>query len=170
MDPLSSNPFIVFTFLAAPAVMTNAAAVMSLTTANRIARAVDRSRALVAELADPGATPADIRAFRVREVEVARERAVLLNRALASFQLAFGSFATATLVALLGAFVGHFELRYVGYGVFLLVLACMAVAVGGVARGAWLVVRESRMAYAILREETAHVLRVLIVPPDEQVT
>jgi len=46
-------------------------------------------------------------------------------------------------------------------------LGCMAVAIGGVARGAWLLVRESRMAYAILREEAAHVLQVLNVPPAE---
>src|SRR5262245_31170372 len=98
-----SSPFTVFTLIAAPAVMTNAAAVMSLTTSNRLARAVDRARALVKELAGPVKGDAEERAFHVREVETARERAELLIQALASFQVAFAFFATATLVALVGA-------------------------------------------------------------------
>ena len=44
MDPFSANPFTVFTLITAPAVLTNAAAVMSLTTSNRLARAIDRGR------------------------------------------------------------------------------------------------------------------------------
>ena len=45
MPPFTTNPFIVFTFIAAPAVLTNAAALLGLTTSNRIARAIDRARA-----------------------------------------------------------------------------------------------------------------------------
>ena len=41
----------------------------------------------------------------------------------------------------------------------------MLVAVGGVVMGARLVIIESRMAYQILREESAHVVRSLIVGP-----
>src|SRR4051812_16379887 len=110
MDLQGGNPFIVFTLIAAPAVLTNAAAVMSLTTSNRIARAVDRGRALVAELSRPEPMPTEKRQFRLREIEVAQRRAVLLIRAMGSFQFALGGFAMTTVVALIGAalsFVGH---------------------------------------------------------------
>jgi hypothetical protein len=165
MDPLASNPFTVFTFIAAPAVMTNAAAVMSLTASNRIARAVDRSRALVVELAKAGAVAEDIRPFRIREVGVAHDRAVLLNRALAAFQFAFGFFAAASILALVGATFGHFQLTYLMYGNVLVALVSMALAVGGVVRGAYLLVRESQMAYRVLREETAYIMHGLVLPP-----
>ena len=70
MNLLTDNPFIVLTVIAAPAVLTNASAVMSLTTSNRIARAVDRGRALVAELSKPEPMPVEKRQFRIREVEM----------------------------------------------------------------------------------------------------
>jgi hypothetical protein len=161
MDPLAGNPFVVFTFIAAPAVMTNAAAVMSLTTANRLARAVDRGRALVAQLSAPDAGPSELRDLHVREVEVARQRAELLIRALAAFQLSFGSFAAATMVALLGACLALIAPRVVVTVTMFLVVACMAVAIGGILTGAAVLVRESRIAYSILREESAHVVRLL---------
>jgi hypothetical protein len=168
MDFIGSNPFTVFTFIAAPAVMTNAVAVMSLTTSNRIARAVDRSRALVAELRDhTKECDPEIRNFQVREVGVARDRAMLLNRSLASFQFAFGSFAAATLLALLGAVFGHLDVLALVYSALLLVVGCMALGIGGIVRGALLIVREARMAYTILREESQYVLKsvILTVPP-----
>ena len=42
MDPLITNPFAVLTFIAAPAILTNASSVMALGTSNRFARAIDR--------------------------------------------------------------------------------------------------------------------------------
>ncbi len=163
---MGDNPFVVFTVIAAPAVMTNAAAVMSLTTSNRLARAVDRSRALVNELKkpDPEVTPED-RSFHVREVEAARQRAELLIQALGAFQVAFAAFASATLVALFGASLSLMAPQGLGHVGLTLVIACMVVAVGGVVMGARLIIIESRMAYQILREESAHVVRSLIVGP-----
>src|SRR5262245_63161682 len=102
MDPLGGNPFVVFTFIAAPAVMTNASAVMSLTTANRLARAVDRGRALVAQFTGPNASTLQMRDLQLREVGVARRRAELLMRARAAVQRSFGSFAAAQMVGLCG--------------------------------------------------------------------
>jgi hypothetical protein len=158
--PFPENPFAVLTFIAAPAVLTNASAVMSLTTSNRLARAVDRARALVKELADEQHKGDSLQTFRVREVEVARERAGLLIRALGFFQLAYGGFAAATLVSLLGAAI------VVWQGVFIHIilgaaLICALVAVGGIVAGAAILVRESRIAYRILREETVFVLESL---------
>jgi hypothetical protein len=149
-----SNPFVVFTFIAAPAVMTNAAAVMSLTTANRLARAVDRGRALLAELSKGDGQPSEGRFFQVREIGVAHRRAELLIRALGAFQLAFGAFAAASLVALLGACLALIAPKVVVTITLFLVVAVMLVAIGALTLGAGLLVHESRLAYRILHEQT----------------
>jgi hypothetical protein len=167
MQPFPDNPFAVLTFIAAPAVLTNASAVMSLTTSNRLARAVDRARALVKELSDEKSKEDTFHAFRVREVEVARERAGLLIRALGFFQLAYGGFAAATLVSLLGAALvvmkGLFHEVILGAA-----LMCALVAVGGIVTGSAILVRESRMAYRILREETVFVLEAINDPAEKK--
>src|SRR5229473_6503272 len=49
-SPITENPFAVLTLIAAPAVFTNASSVLSLGTGNRLARVVDRTRALVKDL------------------------------------------------------------------------------------------------------------------------
>src|SRR5437763_9116185 len=48
--PISDSPLAILTFIAAPAVFTNAASVLALGTGNRLARVVDRTRQLSAEL------------------------------------------------------------------------------------------------------------------------
>ena len=158
MDLLGGNPFIVLTFIAAPAVLTNACAVMSLTTSNRIARAVDRGRALVAELSKPEPMPVAKRQFRLREIEVAQRRAVHLIEAMASFQFACGGFAMTTVLALLGAALGFLGIHAVNIGALALVLLCQSLAVGGIVRGSTLLIRESRMAYSVLRQEADQML------------
>jgi hypothetical protein len=158
MDLLGGNPFIVLTFIAAPAVLTNACAVMSLTTSNRIARAVDRGRSLVKELSRPEPMPSERRQFRLLEVSVAQRRAVLLIEAMAAFQFACAGFATTTLLALLGAALGFLGIRAVNIAALALVLGCQSLAVAGIVRGASKIIRESRMAYAVLRQEADQML------------
>jgi hypothetical protein len=164
MQPFTENPFTVFTFIAAPAVLTNSAALLGLTTSNRLARAVDRARTLVRELSGADRKDDSLGSFRVREIEVARWRAVLLVRALGFFQLACGSFAAATLMALLGAVLALFNATTLREASLIATLVCTAVAVAGIVAGCSILVRESRMAYSILREETIHVLEALGEP------
>src|SRR3989442_13613749 len=103
MDALQSNPLAVLTFIVAPAVLTNAASVMGMPTANRFARAVDRARALSALLEgkEEGSDPELDR--RRRQLAYAEQRAMLLVRALTAFYLSVGAFAAASLASLLGA-------------------------------------------------------------------
>ena len=158
MNVLTENPFIVLTVIVAPAVLTNASAVMSLTTSNRIARAVDRGRALVAELSSPEPMPGDRRQFRLREIGVSQQRAVLLIRAMAMFQFACGGFAMTTVLALFGAALGLLGISEVNIAALTLVLVCKTMAVTGVVRGSFLLIRESRMAYSVLRQEAEQML------------
>jgi len=60
---VESNPFAILTFIAAPALLTNASSLLALGTSNRFARNVDRARALLAML-EGRATSSAIRAPR----------------------------------------------------------------------------------------------------------
>ncbi len=135
MDPLTANPFAVFTFIVAPAVLTNASSVMGQQTANRFARAIDRARSLAKEVrghendADPET------ALRVRQLASAERRALLLVRALTAFYGAVGAFAAASRAALFGAVAvtaGSIALRDVALWV---ALAGGATGVGGLIAG-----------------------------------
>ncbi len=153
MDGLRGNPLAVLTFIVAPAVLTNAASIMGMQTANRFARAVDRARALSAllegkeEVSDPELD------LRRRQLEYAERREIILVQTLTAFYLAVGAFAAASLSSLLGAIFAVVEqeaLRHVALG---LALASGALGVGGLLAGSGLVVWETRQSLAILREE-----------------
>ena len=47
----ASNPFIVLTYVSGPAVLTNASVLLLLSTSNRFARSIDRSRNLAENIA-----------------------------------------------------------------------------------------------------------------------
>src|SRR5882672_7907964 len=73
MAALPSNPFAVLSFIVAPAVLTNASSVLILSTSNRLARAVDRTRALSRELEASQAPDSEADAQRLRELTVAEK-------------------------------------------------------------------------------------------------
>src|SRR6185503_3313180 len=100
-DP--TNPFAALSLIVAPAVLTNASSILVLSTSNRLARAVDRARALAAHLESP--TPPDERlvALRFKEMNSAERRALLLLSALRFFYASIAAFATAALTSLIGA-------------------------------------------------------------------
>ncbi|HEV3263719.1 MAG TPA: DUF2721 domain-containing protein [Gemmataceae bacterium] len=159
MDGFGANPFGMLTFIVAPAILTNASSVMALGTSNRFARAIDRARALSAQVEGKESDSDPEIALGIRQLRVAERRALLLVRALTAFYLAVGSFAAASLISLLGAvfFVAHSEVLHL---VTLVVAFCAGVAgVGGLATGSGLLVWETRMALRILREETEFLLK-----------
>lgn len=154
MDPLSANPFAVLTLIAAPAMLTNASAVMSLSTSNRFARAVDRARSLSKELQSKGDTPDDFTAQRFRQLTYANRRALLLVRALTAFYISLGGFAAAAITSLFGAL--FFAAGVVGPREVAMIVAigCGVVGVSGLVWGAGILVYETRLTLAIVREET----------------
>src|SRR2546426_12701156 len=102
MDP-SVNPFAVLSLIVAPAVLTNASSVLAMSTSNRLARAVDRARELSKQLEEAGELSSPEAVRRLRELAATEQRSLMLLAALRSFYVALGSFASATLVSLLGA-------------------------------------------------------------------
>jgi hypothetical protein len=104
----AQSPFAVLTFIAAPALLTNASSVLAMSTINRMLRTRDRMHEMFAE--------SQARKFEGREAarlveQVGRveKQAIILLRALRSIYVALASFAGATLVTLLGALLAPFH-------------------------------------------------------------
>ncbi len=102
LTPVSDSPFAVLTLIAAPAVFTNASSLLSLGTGNRLARVVDRTRALVKDLHGTDIDPAT-RTLWMSHLGRLERRGALLVRAMSFFYGAVGCFAAASVVSLLGA-------------------------------------------------------------------
>src|SRR5688572_1361554 len=137
-----TNPFAVLSLMVAPAILTNAASVLAMSTSNRLARAVDRGRELSKQLEGT----AD------RSSPTAEQRAILLVAALQRFYIAMGGFALATFISLLGATLAAFEQPIVVQALELAGIAAGLLAVGAMVHGSITLIRETRIALAVMRE------------------
>jgi hypothetical protein len=152
MSPFNENPFAVMTLIAAPAIMTNAASVLTLGTSNRLGRVVDRSRELAKMLheLDPGSRDYEV---RNRQLERLQRRSKTVVKALTAFYFAIGCFAVAALVSLIGATLASSEYQFVFRGAAGAGLVIGTLAVGALATGCTLLVVETRLAVINLAEE-----------------
>ena len=158
MDPAAvpqsvASPLAALSLIVAPAILTNASSVLAMSTSNRLARAVDRARELARQLEGAESGSPDSAERRLHDLSVTEDRAVLLLRALRSFYLALGGFATATLLSLMGAVAeaaapGVRAVR----GLELGGLVAGALAVAALVQGSGLLLRETRLAVAMLQE------------------
>src|SRR5678815_4087845 len=105
---ITQSPFAVVTFIAAPALLTNASSVLAMSTINRMLRTRDRMQQLFAKSEAGRSTEAES-ARLVEQVNRTEKQALLLLRALHSIYLALGAFSAATLVTLLGAVLASFQ-------------------------------------------------------------
>jgi Protein of unknown function (DUF2721) len=122
-ENLSDNPFALLSLIAAPAVLTNAASVLVMSTTNRFLRASERMRALSVRVEEKKITPG-LQTLLRAQVDRTERQAVLLLGALRAAYIAIGSFASASLISILGA--GLASTVRVGFHV----LAGLALAVG----------------------------------------
>src|SRR5213594_968337 len=99
MEPvtLTQSPFAVLTFIAAPALLTNATSVLALSTINRMLRTRDRMHELFNRSEAGGQSEAETKRL-LDQVDRVERQALLLLRALHSIYVALGSFAAATFV------------------------------------------------------------------------
>jgi hypothetical protein len=151
-ESLSHGPFTVLTFIAAPAVLTNAASVLAMSTINRMLRTRDRMQQLFHESEKGVISPAQAARLVVQVNRVERQAAHLL-RALHSIYVALAAFAAGTLVTLLGAVLGNWEglisFRFlVGFGLLL-----GFVGVSGLVWGCWNLLQATRLSLVNIREE-----------------
>jgi hypothetical protein len=152
MDSFANSPFAALTIIGAPAILTNASALLCLGTSNRLARIVDRSRVLAAELGhiEPGSALAD--RYRSHLARL-KGRAHLLMRALRLFTASIGSFAAAALISVIGALLAARASEIVWESTAALSLLSGTAGVAGLVLGSALVVRETQLAVQFLDEE-----------------
>lgn len=163
---LEHNPFIVFTFLAAPAILTNASTLMTLSTSNRLARSVDRMRSI----ADVILTPADAgkpagrasltRALAIEQFQASSRRCRVLIRALRSCYVAVGCFATGTCVAMLGASLSYFQIDDAAKACVLVMLIIAGIGMLALASAAVFLIRETTSTLEMLGSEERSIAAV----------
>jgi hypothetical protein len=156
MDP-QANPFAALSLIAAPAVLTNASSVLALGTSNRLARAVDYARQLTTQLEQQNTLDSPSTGVRSRELEAVQRRMLMLIRALSAFYVAIGSFASAALISLIGAVLTPTVPALAAKAIESLAVCVGAVAVGALVRGAFLLVRETRVAVGTMEDRVAQV-------------
>jgi hypothetical protein len=132
LNLLTENPFAVLTFIAAPALLTNASCLLALSTINRLVRTRDSMHELLQESEN---TARPQRPNFIAHVNRVERQAVVLLFALRCIYVGLGAFVAATLVTLLGAVAGQLgsELAMrvvIGIGL-LLGIAGVAGLVGG---------------------------------------
>ena len=144
MDSSPYQPFELLTFIAAPALLTNASSLLILSTSNRFARAVDRARSLRREHGLSG------------DIDLANRRAHMLAQALVAFYIAVSVFALGTFIELLGgglASIGHERLA--PEVIYLGIRLHGAIGMLAIAAGAALLSVETTLAYRGLVEEAS---------------
>ena len=151
---LAQSPFAVLTFIAAPALLTNASSVLALSTINRMLRTRDRMHELFAK-SEAGAQSGENAARLIQQVNRVEKQAALLLRALHSIYVALAAFASATLVTLLGAGVASFQ-----GALWLHLLAALGVVlgfigVGGIVLGCASLFQATQLSLINIREEAA---------------
>jgi Protein of unknown function (DUF2721) len=149
---VAGNPFAVLTAVVAPAILTNASSVLALGTSNRLARVVDRTRIVAAQLAsfEPGSADYQVWSAQLRPLHV---RTQLLVKALRLFYAGLGLFAASALVSVggsIGAYYGQVVLFHTAAALAVLTGAS---AVFGLCAGCSLMVRETQLAVKYLEEE-----------------
>jgi len=149
---LADNPFAALTIVVAPAVLTNASSVLCLGTGNRIARVVDRTRVLTAELAQLDAD-SPLRPAYQKQLARLSLRAHLLLRALRFLYTSIGSFASAALISIVGSLLITISGETAFHVLAALGLVAGSVGVAGLVVGCSMMVRETGLAVEFLSEE-----------------
>lgn len=151
-NAVAGNPFAVLTAIVAPAILTNASSVLALGTSNRLARVVDRTRLVAAQLAsfEPGTPDHQIWSAQLAPLHI---RSQLLVRALRFFYAGLGLFAASALVSVGGSLVAYY-----GQAALFRVAAALGILTGasavfGLCAGCVLMVRETQLAVKYLEEE-----------------
>ncbi|HVZ13876.1 MAG TPA: DUF2721 domain-containing protein [Bauldia sp.] len=151
---MDTNPFVVLSYVSGPALLTNATSLLLLSTTNRFARTIDRSRSLTAALNQ--APSGRDNTTEAEELRIVGRRIRLIGTAIAAFYLAAAMFALATVMSILGAVIAE----ETGAATLLDAIVVSAVALGGLGFAAFVaaalaLVIEARLAIRALARESA---------------
>lgn len=151
---LSPNPFALLSLIGAPAVLTNAASVLALSTSNRFLRASERMRALSTRTEDRNLAP-DTRALLLRQAERTERQALFLLKGLRAAYVALGSFASASLISILGAGLAGSSLHVGFRALGTLALLVGFVGAGGLVTACAKLLQATRLSMLNMSEEAA---------------
>jgi hypothetical protein len=160
---LSQSPFAVLTFIAAPALLTNATSVLALSTTNRMLRTRDRMSELFAK-SEAKTSSEEERGRMVEQVNRVEGQALLLLGALGRIYMALGAFSAATLVTLLGAGLAHFQDALWFRLLTGLALVLGFIGVAGLVLGSLNLFRATHLSLLNLRQEAALIRQRRSVP------
>lgn len=151
-NAVTGNPFAVLTAIVAPAILTNASSVLALGTSNRLARIVDRTRIVAAQLAtfEPGSSDYELWSAQLAPLRI---RGQLLVKALRFFYSGLGLFAASALVSVAGSLVAYYGQPVLFQASAALAIVTGASAVFGLCWGCVQMVRETQLAVKYLEEE-----------------
>lgn len=151
-EQIQANPFVILTFIVAPAILTNASTLMVMSTTNRFARAVDRARDLSRQIEmaikQNDAIPERLK----KELLVTETRAVLLLRATRSFYFSLGCFAFAVFVSLFGAGMISMGIDDLNRILAITAITSVFMAVSGLVVGSMLLFYETRLVVRIIQD------------------
>jgi hypothetical protein len=152
-DPtnLAQNPFALLSLIAAPAVLTNSASVLALSTSNRFLRASERLRSLVAKYEE--AMPLEPRALLVKQLRRVEKQATLLLDGLRSAYVAIGSFVSASLISILGAGVAASAFHELFHYLAALALGVGVIGAAGMVWASVNLLRATRLAMMNMTDE-----------------
>ncbi len=152
---LASNPFALLSLVGAPAVLTNAASVLALSTSNRFLRTSERMRGFAAEIEKAKASP-DTRALLLKQIDRTQEQATLLLGALRGAYIAAGGFTAATLISILGAAVAPHSPR-LDAGIAVVALGVGMIGAGALVLACKRLLTATRSSLVNMSEEAAYV-------------
>ena len=152
-----TNPFAVLTFISAPAILTNASCVLLFGTGNRYGRAIDRVHELSDGVQRGNDSDEGELQLRIRQLEAAETRTLLIVRALTCFYTAVAGFVGSTLVSLIGAVLVYTQMDRGVTLSFGIAFLAGTVGVFAMIAGAVMLARESRFSFRILRDEKTFV-------------
>ncbi len=151
-DFTSQNPFALLTLIAAPALLTNAASLLALSTSNRFLRAGERLRAVVEGIEK--AAPED-RDWRVAHMNRIEQQAVLLLGALRAVYVALGAFVSASLISIVGAAFAARNWHPAAEIMMVLGLVCGFVGAGSIVWACVRLFHATRLSLMNISEEAA---------------
>lgn len=151
-DLLAHNPFAVLSLIAAPAILTNSASVLALSTINRFLRASERMHALGSEM-EKGGLPEDRAALLIRQVTRVEAQAILMLSALRAAYVALAAFVSASLISIIGAGVASSPWERGAYSLVLVALGVGFVGAGGLVWACVHLFRATRLSVESIAEE-----------------
>jgi len=158
VDPnvLTTSPFAALTFVAAPALLTNASSGLALSTINRMLRTRERMHELFNE-SEAGDKTDEERIHIITVTDRVEKQAVLLLSALHSIYLALAAFASATLVTLLGAGLAAFRGGIWVHALAIVGLGLGFFGTGGLVFGCANLFQATRLSLVNIRDEAVFI-------------